>query len=168
MTDLGPGVMASTKKTDLKRSNRRRGSTAVEVALTLPIFIMFLAALMEFGHVMFVSHMLKAAAKSGARYGATGGVTTAQVQSRVQQIVGSAIKASKATVLVRDAAIFDTANVAAGSINYNSLPTVELSSIEQGHLYIVQVTVPYNQVALLPPFWVKNRTVTGQSVLRHE
>jgi hypothetical protein len=32
----------------------------------------------------------------------------------------------------------------------------------------VQVTVPYNQVALLPPFWVKNATVTGQSVLRHE
>lgn len=129
---------------------------------------MFLAALMEFSHVLFVSHMLKAAAKSGARYGAAEGVTTAQVQARVQKIVASAIKVSKATVLVRDASVFDTATVKPGSVNYSTLPTVELSTIEQGHLYIVQVTVPYNQVALLPPFWVKNRTVTGQSVLRHE
>jgi len=129
---------------------------------------MILAALMEFGHFLFVSHMLKAAAKSGARYGSTDGVTTAQVQSRVQQIVASSMKASAATVLIRDANVFDTANVNASSINYSTLPTVELSKIEQGHLYIVQVTVPYNQVALLPPFWVKNRTVIGQSVLRHE
>ncbi len=153
---------------NLKRPLRRRGSSAVEVALTMPFFIMFLAALMEFSHVLFVSHMLKAAAKSGARYGAAQGVTSAQVQARVQQIVASAIKVSKATVLVRDASVFDTATVKPGSINYSTLPTVELSTIEQGHLYIVQVTVPYNQVALLPPFWVKNRTVTGQSVLRHE
>lgn len=129
---------------------------------------MFLAALMEFSHVLFVSHMLKSAAKSGARYGAAEGVTTSQVQARVQQIVAKAIKAGKATVLVRDASVFDTATVKPGTINYSTLPTVELSTIEQGHLYIVQVTVPYNQVALLPPFWVKNRTVTGQSVLRHE
>jgi len=157
-----------SKPHNLSHRRRRRGSSAVEVALTLPIFIMFLAALMEFGHVFFVSHMLKAAAKSGARYGSAGGVTTAQVQSRVQQIVKSAIKVNAATVLIRDASVFDTATVNPSTINYNTLPTVELSSIEQGHLYIVQVTVPYNQVALLPPFWVKNRTVTGQSVLRHE
>ena len=151
-----------------KRPLRRRGSSAVEVALTMPFFIMFLAALMEFSHVLFVSHMLTSAAKSGARYGATDGVTSAQAQVRVQQIVAKVIKAGKATVLVRDASVFDTANVKPGSINYSTLPTVELSTLEQGHLYIVQVTVPYSQVALLPPFWVKNRTVTGQSVLRHE
>ena len=150
------------------QSTRRRGSTAVEVALTLPIFIMFLAALMEFGHALFVSHMLKAAAKSGARYGSTDGTTTAQVQAKVQQIVGSAIKPGAATVLIRDAGVFDTPNMNASTINYSTLPNVELSTSEQGHLYIVQVTVPYNQVALLPPFWVKNATLTGQSVLRHE
>lgn len=136
--------------------------------MTLPIFLLVLWGLMEFTHVIFVSHMLKAAAKSGARYGSTAGVTTAQVQARVQQIVGSAIKSSKATVLIRDAAIFDTSTVKPGSINYNTLPTMELSTTDQGHLYVVQVTVPYNQVALFPPMWVKNRTVTGQSVLRHE
>jgi Flp pilus assembly protein TadG len=160
--------MISIYKHNSNRSTRRRGSTAVEVALTLPIFIMFLAALMEFGHVLFVSHMLKAAAKSGARYGSTDGITTAQVQAQVLQIVNTAIKPGAATVLIRDAGVFDTPNMNASTINYSTLPNVELSTIEQGHLYIVQVTVPYNQVALMPPFWVKNATVTGQSVLRHE
>jgi Flp pilus assembly protein TadG len=129
---------------------------------------MFLAALMEFGHVLFVSHMLKAAAKAGARYGSTDGITTAQVQAQVQQIVDKATKPGAATVLVRDAGVFDTPNMNPSTINYSNLPTVELSNIDQGHLYIVQVTVPYNKVALMPPFWVKNATVTGQSVLRHE
>ncbi len=123
---------------------------------------------MEFGHVIFVSNMLKAAAKSGARYGATVGVTNAQVTARVQQIVGSAFNATKATVLVRSASVFDTSNVTPSTINYNSLPAIDLTQANQGDLYIVQVTVPYNSVALLPPFWVKNRTVTGQSVMRHE
>ena len=134
----------------------------------MPIFIMFLAALMEFSHVFFVSHMLKAAAKAGARYGSSPGVTTAQCQAKVQQIVGSSIKVSNATVYIKDAAIFDTANVNASSVNYSSLPAMELNNAEQGHLFVVRITVPYDQVALLPPFWVKGRTVTGQSVLRHE
>lgn len=160
--------MINIRKTAQHHRSSRRGTSAVEVALTLPIFIVFLAALMEFSHFMFVSHMLKAAAKSGARYGSTGGVTTAQVQAKVQQIVASSINSSKATILVRDASVFDTANMNPSTITYSTLPAVELSTIEQGHLYIVQVTVPYSSVALLPPFWVKNRTVTGQSVLRHE
>jgi Flp pilus assembly protein TadG len=160
--------MKTTKTADTKHTQQRRGTSAVEVALTLPIFIMFLAALMEFGHVFMVSHMLKAAAKSGARYGSTPGVTTADVEARVQQIVASAINVNKATVLVKDAAVFDTSGVSPTTINYNTLPAIELSSTDQGHIYVVQVSVPYNQVALLPPFWVKNRTVKGQSAMRHE
>lgn len=160
--------MTNAPKQTIHHRSRRRGTSAVEVALTLPVFIMFLAAMMEFGHAMFVSHMLKAAAKSGARYGSTDGVTTAQVQAKVQQIIASSMKASAVTVLIRDASVFDTANVTPSTINYANLPNVELSNIDQGHLYIVQVSVPYSQVALIPPYWVKNYTVTGQSVLRHE
>lgn len=160
--------MKNAKRSILHHQKRRRGTSAVEVALTLPIFIVFLAAMMEFGHAMFVSHMLKAAAKAGARYGSTDGVTTAQVQAKVQQILASSMKASAVSVLIRDASVFDTANVTPSTINYSTLPNVELANIEQGHLYIVQVSVPYTQVALIPPYWVKNFNVVGQSVLRHE
>jgi Flp pilus assembly protein TadG len=148
--------------------SRRRGSSAVEIALVLPIFILFLAALVEFGHVFMVSHMLQAAAKSGARYGSTEGATTAQVTARVQQIVSSAFPSAKATVMVRDAGVFDTSTVNPKTVNNSGLPAITLNTATTGQLFIVQVTVPYNQVALLPPFWVKNRTVTGQSVMRHE
>ena len=160
--------MQTTTIPNLKRPSRRRGTTAVEMALTLPIFIMFLAALMEFSHFFFVSHMLKAAAKSGARYGSTLGVTNAQVTAQVQSTVNAAFNSSKATVLIRNAGVFDTSAVNPSTINYNTLPTIDLTQANQGDLYVVQVTVPYNTVALLPPFWVVNRTVTGQSVMRHE
>jgi Flp pilus assembly protein TadG len=151
-----------------KKSFSRRGASAVEVALCLPIFILFLAALMEFGHVFMVSHLLKTAAQTGARFGSTEGATSAQVTAKVQQIVSAAFPSTNATVIVRDAGIFDTADVNPSNINYNSLPSITLPNATDGQLFIVQVTVPYDQVALLPPIWVKGRTVTGQSVMRHE
>jgi Flp pilus assembly protein TadG len=142
--------MRANRNISSQQRCRRRGVTAVEVALTLPIFVVFLAALLEFNHCFMVSHMLKAAAKSGARYGSTEGGTAAQVQARVQQV------------------IFDTAGVNPAKINFSTLPAIDLTTAESGRLFLVQVTVPYNQVALLPPFWVKGRTVTGQAVMRHE
>jgi Flp pilus assembly protein TadG len=160
--------MQAVDRSTTKKPGRRRGFSTAEVAITMPIFVMFLAALMEFGHVFMVSHMLKAAAKSGARYGSTLGVTNAQVTAKVQQIIGSAFNASKATVIVRSASVFDTSTVNPTSINYNTLPTIDLTQCNEGDLYLVQVKVPYNSVALLPPFWVVNRTITGQSVMRHE
>ena len=160
--------MMRVRRNSSTQQCRRRGTTAVEVALTLPIFAVFLAALMEFNHCFMVSHILKAAAKSGARFGSTEGGTAQQVQARVQTMVGAAFPASKATVIIRDASVFDTANFNPATVNYSTLPAIDLSNVESGHLFIVQVTVPYNQVALLPPFWVKGRMVTGQSVIRHE
>lgn len=150
------------------RNARRRGASAVEVALTMPVFIVFLAALMEFGHVFMVSHMLKTAAQSAARYGSTDGASVALVTGRVQQIVAAAFPKATPTVLVRDASVFDSSKVNPKTINYNTLPTLDLKQAEQGQLFIVQVSLPYDQVALLPPFWVQGRTVKGQAVMRHE
>jgi Flp pilus assembly protein TadG len=157
-----------TRRSTLRRHKRRRGATAVEVAITLPIFVMFLAAMLEFGHFFLVSHMVKAAAKSGARYGSTLGVTNAQVTTKVNQIIGSAFNAAAATVIVANASVFDTSTVSPSNINYSTLPSIDLTQCNEGDLYVVRVTVPYNSVALLPPFWIVNKTVVGQSVFRHE
>jgi len=146
----------------------RSGVVSVEMALTLPVFGIFLAALMEFGHLFMVSNTLNAAARSSARLGAVEGVTTAQVTSRANTILASAFPANQATVIVRDAAAYDTASMNAETINYDTLPAKDLSTAKTGDLFLVQIKVPYNNVALLPPYWVKNRTITGMALMRHE
>lgn len=154
-------------------SNRRRtpghrGIVTVEVALIMPVFVLFLFAIMEFGHFCLVSHTLNAAARRGAHYGTFEGVTNAQVETKVKQIVGSVINANKATVTVRSASAFDQANFNASAINYGSLPTIDLSAAEMGDCFIVRVTVPYDTVSLLPTFFVKGKTIVGQAATRHE
>jgi Flp pilus assembly protein TadG len=134
----------------------------------MPIFLTFVGALLEFGHVFMVTHMVREAATTGARYGCTFGVTNAEAVALVDQILNSAFKSSAATVTIVNASVFDTAGVNPSTVNFSTLPAVTLTNMTAGQLFGVYITVPYNSVALLPPIWVVNRTITGECVMRHE
>jgi hypothetical protein len=47
---------------------RRRGSTLVESALVLMLFIVILLGIMDFGQILFFHHVLTERARAGARY----------------------------------------------------------------------------------------------------
>ncbi len=160
--------MQRTQHHSKARPVRRRGVTMVETAIILPVFVLFLASLMEFGHFFLVKHMTNAAARKAANYGCAEGVTNTQVESMAKSVIGAAYNANKATVIVRDADVFDTTGVNPTTLSYDSLPSITLSTAETSQFFLVQVKVPYNDVALLPPFWLKNITVTGRSIMRHE
>lgn len=151
-----------------RRAAPRDGTTAVEVALTLPVFGILLAGLMEFSHYFMVVHMLNGAARRGALLGSYEGTTNTQVIDKVKTVVAGALNSGNATVSVKDASVFDTANVNPSTLNYSTLPDVNLPTLDTTDCFLVQVSVPYNDVALLPPFWIKNATVTGRAVMRHE
>lgn len=146
---------------------RRRGATVVEMAVVTPVFALFLAALMEFGHAFLVVGTLNSTAKQAARYGAVEGITTADVTQRVDEMLGSAFNSAEATVYVKDAGVFDSASPPA-NVNYKTLPNIELSTAARRQLYVVRIEVNYNDVALMPPFWAKDLKLYGQSVMRHE
>ena len=150
------------------KQTRRRATTLVEMAVVLPVFFLFTFALMEFSHAYMVVSMMDAATKRAARYGIAEGVSTTQVESKVKAILGKAMKTTNVTVQVKDAGVFDGTSVNPGSINYGSLPAIDLSKTESRHLFIVRAQVAYKDVALIPPFWIKNATLSGQSVMRHE
>jgi Flp pilus assembly protein TadG len=161
-------VSSMFRKSNISPKSRRRGATIVEMAVIMPVFGLFIAGLLEFGHAYMVINALNAAAKKAARYGVVDEVTTADVIDRVEESLGSAVDVSKVTVQVKDASVFDNANFNPKTVNYGSLPSINLETAEPRQLFIVRVTVPYEDVAILPPFWIKNATLTGQSVNRHE
>jgi len=111
---------------------------------------------------------LTAAAKDAARYGSVDGVTTQQVIDRVKARINGAFKSSKATVMVKDCATYESAATNPATVNVSNLPNIELNTTDSRHLYIVRVTVPYDQIAIMPPFWAKGLTLHGDSVMRHE
>jgi Flp pilus assembly protein TadG len=146
----------------------REGAVLVETAVVVPVFALFLVGIIEFGHAYMVLGVLNAAAKQGARHGAVDGVSTSHVDARIRQILSSSMNPNRATIFVKDGSVFDTDDPNVGEIDYSELSDIELSSAETRQLYIVRIEVPYENVALLPPFWAKGITLKGQSVMRHE
>ena len=57
----------------------------VEAAIVMNIFLLFIFAIMEFGHYVFVKQLMDNAARDGARMASTGTLTvsTAQIQAQV-------------------------------------------------------------------------------------
>jgi len=155
-------------RTKHNNKDQRRGVVTVEMALTITTFAIFLGGILEFGHVYMVIGTLNGAAKRAARYGAAEGITTAEVEARVDEILSKGFDHTQATVYVRDASVFDDGATDPSTISYSGLPAIELADAEVRDLYVVRVEVPYEDVALIPPFWAKNVTLTGQSVMRHE
>jgi Flp pilus assembly protein TadG len=65
---------------------QERGAVAVEFIIILPILLMFLFAIIDFGHAFYMKQMITNAAREGARYGVVYGDpkhTTAQIQAVV-------------------------------------------------------------------------------------
>ncbi len=149
-------------------SRRRSGATVVEMAMVLPVFGVFLVGLMETGHAFMIMDALNLSAKQAARLGALEGKTSAEVLARAQEKITGAIDPSDATVYIKDASAFDTPGYDPTGINYAGLPNIELADAESRQMFIVRIEVPYNDVAILPPFWIKNITLSGQAVMRHE
>jgi Flp pilus assembly protein TadG len=146
----------------------RRGTTLVEMAVVLPVFFLFLFALMEFSHAYMVVSMLNAATKRAARYGVADGVSTTSVEQKVKDILAPSMTTADVTVQVKNAGVFDEAGVNPSSIDYGSLQAIDLTTAASRQLFVVRAEVRYEDVALIPPFWIKNATLSAQSVMRHE
>ena len=149
--------------------SRRDGTTLVEVAVVLPVFLVFIFGLWAYGHAQMTSNMLKGAVRQAARLGATDGVTSAQVEARIRTIMGTSIDPSKVSIQVKNAASYDTGGSFPTSASaINSLPGVELSTAKSRQLFVVRASVNYNDVGVVPNQWFKNLTLSGQSFMRHE
>jgi Flp pilus assembly protein TadG len=141
----------------------------VEAAFILPLFFLFVFALIEFGHARMVGHLLNSACRNGARYGATEGATTANVRNQVRQILASAIDPDQVVLLVKDASDYDNSgNLPETSAEFEALPDVEISGATPRQLFLVRATVQYNDISLLSLPFMNGVEITGQSFTRHE
>ena len=146
----------------------REGATLAETAVVLPVFFVLLFGFIEFGHVFMVIHGLNSAARRAARLGVSETATTADVTAMARTVAGAAIHQDSATIMVKNGDAFEVTGMDASTINYSALPNIELSTAERRQLFIVRVTVPYNDIALLGPRWLGGLTVYGQCVMRKE
>jgi Flp pilus assembly protein TadG len=147
----------------------RKGATAVEFAVVLPAFLAFLFGLFEFGRLQLIVNLMDSASRQAARYGATEGITSAQVRSRVRDMLGAAVDPNLVTVAVKDGRTFDGSGPYPVTISeLNALPTLELSTASPRTPFVVYATVQYGDIAILPFSVLSGITLSGRSVMRHE
>lgn len=82
-----------------KRRFRCRGAAVVEFALVIPLFLLLLIGIVEFGRAMMVQQVLINASREGARKASLPGATLEDVKSTVADYLSdSSIPASLANI----------------------------------------------------------------------
>lgn len=134
-------------KTCLPRKSRRRarrGATAVEFALALPIFLLFLMASFEFGWLNVVRHTADNAAYEAARYAMVPGATADE-----------AIKKAKSIMKI----------IGARGVKVSVDPPAINSSTNK---VTVSIDVPMKRNALVVPKFTSTKTLHSEAKLRTE
>ena len=143
------------RKPQYRARRRRRGShhcgtTLVETALVLPVFLAFVLGLMELSHAYLVTNVMRAACREAARMGSVSGTSSAQVKQKALYMMGSTCKASLVTVFVKDASAFDGNNSpATDGASLENLPAIQLTNAAPRQLFLVRAKVHYNDIAIV-------------------
>lgn len=72
----------------IKVMREKRGQTVVELALILPIFLLLLFSMIEFGRVLYIMQMMQFASREGARVGVVNTSDTVVVEKIVNNLSG--------------------------------------------------------------------------------
>lgn len=128
-----------------RRSRRaRRGASAVEFAITAPVFFLFLLAAFEFGWLNVIRHTADNAAYEAARVGIVPGATAADARTEAERIM-AIVRARNVQVTINPSTI-----------------TPETKQVT------VTVDVPMNSNGLLVPRFTSATTLHSESTLRTE
>ena len=121
----------------------------VEMALVLPLFILIIVGILEFGRAFMVQQMVTNASREGARHASLPNTTESEVVTRV-----------------RDYLL--TGSINPDVVQVTVTPT-NLQNSTTGTQVSVEVRVPYRDVAWMPtPWFLGQTTLNCVTVMRHE
>jgi len=133
----------------------RRGAAAVELALVLPLFLLLLAGVIEFGNFFRIQHLLSTASRRGARSAVLTSATTNQVSKNVRTFLADSLGVNANDIKVE--------------VAVDGSSKKDLSEAEQGSEVSVKVSLPYSKAASSAfSNWFSNADVSSSCALEHE
>lgn len=149
-----------TQRETAARHPNRSGVAAVEMALVLPIFMMILWGVVEFGRAMMVGQLVTNAARHGARLAIIDGTTSAQVRTAVQNSLLSTVGG----ITAADVTVTVEVTPAPGNPN----PANETAAAHTNDICQVAVSVPYRAVGYVSGHFLAAANLRAVCVMRHE
>lgn len=140
-------------------SAARRGAAVVELALVLPVFLLIVMGIVEFGRAMMVGQLLTNGARHGARRAVVEGSTNASVTQDVHDFLTGTLNVPSGDIAVQ-------VEVEPGPGNPD--PADSLSAAQPKDLVKITVTVSFDRVAYVAGNFLNGTTLTGHCAMRHE
>lgn len=82
----------------IRNEKKESGQTLVELALVLPVLLILIFGVIEFGRIFHATHVITSAAREGARAAAVG-KTNDTIEDKVVDALGSLVKPEKVTMM---------------------------------------------------------------------
>jgi Flp pilus assembly protein TadG len=143
----------------MKRRTRLRGDSGaelVELAVVLPLLLILIAGIVDFGFLLQSFEVVSNAAREGARVGVLPGYNTADIQGRVAQYVSTAGLTGTPTTTVTSVTVTPGGGGA-------SFPAVQVSVS-----YAYQFLFIKPMVTLIGGNFAASKTFTATAVMRTE
>lgn len=132
------------------RSSSRRGLSSIEAALVIPLLILVVMGIIEYGWMFLKVQQINNAARHGARIGITENATNADVSTGVSTLMTSAGLAGSGYVL--------------------SFAPADVATARPGSAVTITVTVPYANVSIVRDFRLipKPTNIAGSTTMFKE
>lgn len=150
-----------------KHINRRKGSAIVEFALILPLFLLVLYGMTEFGRAWFTMHIVTNASREGARKAVIQGKTNADVINTINNYLSSSgMNTADASIVIKvnnDA----TVNVSTATTDANISVTVSYNfQVLTGSIIPTLTSLPILGGSAVN--WSGTIPLSNTAVMRHE
>ncbi len=133
------------------------GIAAVELALVLPVFMLVVLGIVEFGRAFMAEHLLAEASRLGARRAIVAGVTESEVKQLVKDFCGDTLgirsKRVKVAVTIEDV---------------RGQTVSGFSNADSGDMCTVTVTIPFDEISFLPANFLRNAQLSNACTMERE
>jgi Flp pilus assembly protein TadG len=155
----------------IARSTMRRPAAAViEFAAVLPILLMFVLGIIEYGRMLMIAQVSTNASREGARYAVQADATTASVDSYVRTYLTSAsVPADAVSGIAVEQQVAST-DPKYTPENHGWVAVTSLAAVPQGTPVRVRVSITFGKVSWLPSSVLvpSGTLLNGTTVMRKE
>jgi hypothetical protein len=151
------------------KSNKSRGQTLVEFALILPVLLLTMYGVMEFGRLLFIYVTTASATREAARYAAAVGISDNGVPF-YNDCTGIRAAAQRVGILagIRDADISIQYDKGPGTTPYSNSCPAPGAGPELGDRIVVIVTGHFNPIVPMVPIPIRDiHSETARTIIRN-
>ena len=129
------------------------------MAFVLPIFMLVLLGIVEYGRAVMVSQLVSNAAREGARRAILNGSTNPEVETHIQDLLVETCRVSPSDISVQ-------ITIQPGLDNDDPANNLALSN--EGDLVSIRVLIPFQAVSYIRSRYLGAISLNGMATMRHE